>query len=74
MRYIRQIVFENIGREKQKLLEISNIAVVGIGALGTAVCDMLVRAGVKNLTLIDRDFVELNNLQRQTLKQRFFFP
>lgn len=67
MRYIRQVVFENIGEEKQKQLEKADVVIVGIGALGTAACEMLVRSGVKNLSIIDRDIVELSNLQRQSL-------
>ena len=67
MRYIRQVIFEKIGAEKQKLLEKSSVAVVGIGALGTVVSELLTRSGVKKLILIDRDVVELSNLQRQAL-------
>jgi len=67
MRYIRQVIFEKIGIEKQKLLEKSNICIVGVGALGTLVSVLLARAGVKKLILIDRDIVELSNLQRQGL-------
>lgn len=67
MRYIRQIIFEKIGKEKQKLIEKSIVAVVGVGALGTIVSELLTRAGVKKLILIDRDIIELNNLQRQSL-------
>src|SRR3989344_2673298 len=67
MRYIRQVIFEKIGEEKQKLIEKSSVSIVGIGALGTIVSELLVRAGVKKLILVDRDIVELNNLQRQCL-------
>ena len=67
MRYIRQVIFEKIGAEKQKLLEKSTAAVVGIGALGTVVSELLTRSGIKKLILIDRDVVELSNLQRQSL-------
>src|SRR3989338_464158 len=67
MRYIRQVIFEKIGAEKQKLLEKSSVTVVGIGALGTVVSELLTRSGVKKLILIDRDVVELSNLQRQAL-------
>lgn len=67
MRYIRQVIFEKIGEVKQKLLEESTIAVVGVGALGTIVSELLTRAGVKKLILVDRDVIELSNLQRQSL-------
>ncbi|MBS3160011.1 ThiF family adenylyltransferase, partial [Candidatus Woesearchaeota archaeon] len=63
----RQIIFEHIGKEKQKLIEEAKIAVIGIGGLGTVVSELLVRSGVGNLLIIDRDFVEESNLQRQSL-------
>jgi len=66
MRYIRQEIFKEIGKEGQNKLNNSNVAIVGIGALGTVSADLLARAGV-NLVLIDRDIVELSNLQRQSL-------
>src|SRR3989338_5493137 len=65
MRYQKQEIF--LGKDLQKKIEKSKIAVVGLGALGSVVADQLVRAGVKELILIDRDFVEESNLQRQTL-------
>lgn len=66
-RYSRQILFTGIGEAgQQKLLDASAV-VVGCGALGTAVAGLLARAGVGRLRVIDRDFVELSNLQRQTL-------
>ena len=66
-RYSRQILFEEIGeRGQQRLLE-SSAVMVGCGALGTALANLLVRAGVGKLRIIDRDFVEPSNLQRQTL-------
>jgi len=66
-KYSRQILFAGIGEAGQeKLLEASAV-LVGCGALGTAVAGLLVRAGIGRLRIIDRDFVELSNLQRQTL-------
>ena len=53
--------------EQNDIIQRANIAIVGIGALGTVVSEILVRNGLKKLTLIDRDYVEKNNLARQTL-------
>lgn len=66
-RYSRQILFAEIGEEGQERLRASSAAVVGCGALGTALANLLVRAGVGRLRIVDRDFVEESNLQRQTL-------
>lgn len=66
-RYSRQAVFKGIGEEGQKALGHSRVAIVGVGALGTVIANSLARAGVGYIRLIDRDFVELSNLQRQTL-------
>jgi adenylyltransferase/sulfurtransferase len=66
-RYARQVVLEQIGEAGQQRLLSATAAVVGCGALGTNVANGLVRAGVGRVRLIDRDFVELNNLQRQVL-------
>jgi molybdopterin/thiamine biosynthesis adenylyltransferase len=66
-RYSRQIRFESIGESGQTRLLEARVGIVGLGALGTVVADQLVRAGVGYVRLIDRDFVELSNLQRQTL-------
>lgn len=66
-RYARQIIFPGIGKEGQEKLLNARVVLVGCGANGTTIADRLVRAGVGNLTLIDRDFIELNNLQRQVL-------
>lgn len=66
-RYSRQAIFKGIGEEGQKALEHSRVAIVGVGALGTVIANSLARAGVGYIRLIDRDFVELSNLQRQTL-------
>ncbi len=66
-RYSRQIRFEPMGEAGQMRLSTSRIGIVGLGALGTVIADQLVRAGANYVRLIDRDFVELSNLQRQTL-------
>ncbi len=66
-RYSRQILFAPIGETGQKLLARAHVAVVGVGATGAATASLLARAGVGRLTLIDRDFVEPSNLQRQML-------
>jgi molybdopterin/thiamine biosynthesis adenylyltransferase len=64
-RYSRQMLFQGIGDAGQKLLRKSHAAIVGVGATGAATAALLVRAGVGKVTLIDRDFVEPSNLQRQ---------
>ena len=66
-RYSRQILFAGIGEAGQQRLLGASAVLVGCGALGTAVANLLVRAGLGRLRLIDRDFVECSNLQRQTL-------
>jgi molybdopterin/thiamine biosynthesis adenylyltransferase len=66
-RYSRQALFAGIGREGQQRLLSAHVAVVGVGATGAAAASLLARAGVGKLTLIDRDFVEESNLQRQVL-------
>ncbi|PTX58863.1 adenylyltransferase/sulfurtransferase [Melghirimyces profundicolus] len=66
-RYSRQILFKPIGETGQKRLSRARVAVVGLGALGTALSHHMVRAGVGYIRLIDRDFVEPSNLQRQML-------
>ena len=66
-RYSRQILFPGIGAAGQQRLARSHVAVVGCGATGAASASLLARAGVGTLTLIDRDFVEMSNLQRQVL-------
>jgi molybdopterin-synthase adenylyltransferase len=66
-RYSRQILFPPIGRTGQEQLLQSRVAIVGMGALGTVLANHMVRAGVGFVRLIDRDFVEPSNLQRQML-------
>ncbi len=66
-RYSRQVLLPYIGRQGQRKLGKASIVVVGLGALGCVSSDLLARAGVGRLILVDRDLVEMNNLQRQTL-------
>src|SRR5271168_3352922 len=66
-KYSRQILFAGIGEAGQERLLGASAVLVGCGALGTVAANLLVRAGVGRLRIIDRDFVELSNLQRQTL-------
>ena len=66
-RYARQIHFAPICENGQRLISSSNVAILGCGALGTVVAEILARAGVGSLRLIDRDVVEWSNLQRQAL-------
>jgi molybdopterin-synthase adenylyltransferase len=66
-KYSRQILFPGIGEGGQEALLSSSAVLVGCGALGTVVANLLVRGGVGRLRIIDRDFVESSNLQRQTL-------
>ena len=66
-RYSRQILFEGIGEAGQRRLRASRALVLGCGALGSAQVEMLARAGVGRLRVVDRDFVEESNLQRQTM-------
>lgn len=66
-RYSRQVLFAPIGAAGQRRIGRARVVLVGCGALGTVGAEMLVRAGVGRLRLIDRDFVEPSNLQRQSL-------
>ena len=66
-RYSRQILFDGIGRDGQDRLLASRVLIIGCGALGSAQAEVLTRAGVGKLRLVDRDFVEFSNLQRQTM-------
>src|ERR1700757_3565595 len=66
-RYSRQVLFRGIGSEGQKRLAVARVTIVGCGATGSAVASLLARSGVGTLRIIDRDYVEPSNLQRQTL-------
>lgn len=66
-RYSRQVLFPGIGQPGQQKLAAAHVALVGVGATGAAAAGLLARAGIGTLTLIDRDFVEESNLQRQIL-------
>ncbi|MCC6359484.1 MAG: ThiF family adenylyltransferase [Phycisphaerales bacterium] len=66
-RYSRQILYRPWGEAAQKRLTLSKVALVGCGALGTVLANTLVRAGVGAIRIIDRDYVEIDNLQRQVL-------
>ena len=66
-RYSRQILFHEVGKIGQEKLNAARIAIVGCGATGSSIASLLARAGVGTIRIIDRDFVEPSNLQRQTL-------
>lgn len=66
-RYSRQIRFQKLGREGQERLMSSRVTICGCGALGTVLANHLVRAGVGRVRVVDRDFIETHNLQRQIL-------
>ena len=66
-RYSRQVLFPGIGREGQSRLAAARVAMVGCGATGSALASLLARAGVGTIRIIDRDYVEPSNLQRQSL-------
>lgn len=66
-RYSRQERFAGIGVEGQRRLRASRVVVIGCGALGSSLAETMVRAGVGSLRVVDRDFVEESNLQRQAL-------
>lgn len=66
-RYARQSQFAPIGPEGQTRISAARVLLCGCGALGTVIASTLARAGVGHLRIVDRDFVELNNLQRQVL-------
>src|SRR3974377_1739277 len=66
-KYSRQVLFQPIGAEGQERLMCSKVVIVGCGALGTAQANALVRSGVGTVRIIDRDYVEESNLQRQML-------
>lgn len=66
-RYSRQVIFPGIGRAGQEKLREAKVTIIGCGATGACVSSLLGRAGVGHLRIIDRDYVEPSNLQRQTL-------
>ncbi|KGX92419.1 thiamine/molybdopterin biosynthesis protein MoeB [Pontibacillus halophilus JSM 076056 = DSM 19796] len=66
-RYSRQQLFEPIGKVGQEQLGASHVVIIGAGALGASQAEMLVRAGIGRVTILDRDYVERSNLQRQQL-------
>lgn len=66
-RYSRQVLFRPIGEDGQKKIAAARVAIVGCGATGSALAGLLARAGVGTLRIIDRDYVEPSNLQRQSL-------
>ncbi len=66
-RYSRQVLLPKIGTDGQRRLQSARVLVLGVGALGTALASFMVRAGCGTVRLADRDFIELDNLQRQTL-------
>jgi molybdopterin/thiamine biosynthesis adenylyltransferase len=66
-RYSRQVLFGGVGAEGQRRLTAARIAIVGCGATGSALASLFARAGVGTIRIIDRDYVEPSNLQRQTL-------
>jgi molybdopterin-synthase adenylyltransferase len=66
-RYNRQMLWPQIGIEGQKKLRAAKVLLVGCGALGTVLGNLLARAGVGHITIVDRDYIEVTNLQRQVL-------
>lgn len=66
-RYSRQIVLPQVGQSGQEKLRAATVAIIGIGALGSSMAEMLARAGVGTLRIADRDYLEMHNLQRQSL-------
>jgi molybdopterin-synthase adenylyltransferase len=66
-RYTRQIIFPGLGEAGQRKLLDSTVVLIGCGATGTVIANHLARSGVGHLRIVDRDFIELNNLQRQLL-------
>ncbi|MED1055608.1 thiazole biosynthesis adenylyltransferase ThiF [Bacillus mycoides] len=66
-RYSRQELFSPIGEEGQQKIRTKHVLIIGAGALGSANAEMFVRAGVGQVTIVDRDYVDWSNLQRQQL-------
>ncbi len=67
MRYCRQNLLKVLNKKKQSVLAKQTVSIIGLGALGTRVAELLARAGAKSFILVDRDVVDITNLQRQTL-------
>ena len=67
VRYARQVIYPGIGESGQRALLAARVTIIGVGATGSVLANHLARAGVGHLRLVDRDFVELNNLQRQLI-------
>ena len=66
-RYKRQVLFSGIGEKGQNRISKSTLLIIGCGALGSNMANLLFRAGVGTVKIVDRDYVELSNLQRQML-------
>lgn len=66
-RYSRQVLVSGIGEEGQRRIMEARVVIIGLGALGSNIANILARAGVGKITLVDRDFVDWSNLQRQGL-------
>ena len=66
-RYARQLLFEPIGKKGQKKLHNSRVAVIGCGGLGSVIANNLARSGVGFIRIVDKDRVDISNLQRQLL-------
>ena len=66
-RYARQICYAPLGEAGQRQMLESRVLICGCGALGSVIANTLVRAGVGHVRIVDRDFLELNNLQRQVI-------
>ncbi|MGE6370215.1 ThiF family adenylyltransferase [Planococcus kocurii] len=66
-RYSRQVLFKPLGESGQQHLSLAAVTIVGCGALGSAIAETLTRAGIGTIHLVDRDYVEVSNLQRQQL-------
>ncbi|NEY21660.1 thiamine biosynthesis protein MoeB [Bacillus ginsengihumi] len=66
-RYSRQVLFSPIGEEGQAQISQKHVLIVGVGALGSVSAELLTRAGIGKLTIVDRDYVDVTNLQRQLL-------
>lgn len=66
-RYSRQVLFSGIGKAGQEKLQHKHVLIIGAGALGSGNAEIIVRAGIGKVTIVDRDYVEASNLQRQQL-------